>query len=99
MASIERRKLTAEERSATGSLGELLGQKGWTMVEGGRDAIKKQFTFPNFNVAFGFMTRVALKAEKMDHVIYFLIQTGIIFNEFLFNFSILNGSMSTTEWR
>ena len=36
------------------------------MVEG-RDAIKKDFKFANFNEAFGFMTRVALQAEKMDH--------------------------------
>ena len=36
------------------------------MVEG-RDAIHKEFKFKNFNRAFGFMTRVALQAEKMDH--------------------------------
>ena len=36
------------------------------MVEG-RDAIKKQFLFKDFNEAFGFMTRVALKADKMNH--------------------------------
>ena len=39
---------------------------GWSAVEG-RDAIKKEFTFKNFNEAFGFMTRVALKAEQMNH--------------------------------
>ena len=39
---------------------------GWTMVEG-RDAISRRFIFANFNQAFGFMTRVALEAEKMDH--------------------------------
>uniref|UniRef100_A0A182XXU4 4a-hydroxytetrahydrobiopterin dehydratase n=1 Tax=Anopheles stephensi TaxID=30069 RepID=A0A182XXU4_ANOST len=39
---------------------------GWTMVEG-RDAIYKEFLFGDFNEAFGFMTRVALKADKMDH--------------------------------
>jgi 4a-hydroxytetrahydrobiopterin dehydratase len=39
---------------------------GWQMVEG-RDAIAKTFTFPNFNAAFGFMTRAALVAEKMNH--------------------------------
>ena len=33
----------------------------------GRDAIKKQFLFKDFNEAFGFMTRVALKADKMNH--------------------------------
>jgi len=36
------------------------------MVEG-RDAIEKKFAFKDFNQAFGFMTRVALKADKMDH--------------------------------
>lgn len=39
---------------------------GWTAVEG-RDAIAKQFRFADFNAAFGFMTRVALKADQMDH--------------------------------
>ena len=33
----------------------------------GRDAIHKEYKFKNFNEAFGFMTRVALQAEKMDH--------------------------------
>ena len=36
------------------------------MVEG-RDAIEKKFQFKDFNQAFGFMTRVALKVDKMDH--------------------------------
>ncbi|KAL3111841.1 hypothetical protein niasHT_011128 [Heterodera trifolii] len=44
----------------------LLKEGGWQM-EQGRDAIKKSFTFRDFNEAFGFMTRVALKADKMDH--------------------------------
>jgi 4a-hydroxytetrahydrobiopterin dehydratase len=39
---------------------------GWTEVAG-RDAISKTFTFRDFNEAFGFMARVALVAEKMDH--------------------------------
>jgi 4a-hydroxytetrahydrobiopterin dehydratase len=38
----------------------------WREVPG-RDAIQRQFTFPDFNTAFGFMSRCALKAEKMDH--------------------------------
>ena len=38
----------------------------WEMVEG-RDAIRREFTFKNFNEAFGFMSRVALKAEAMNH--------------------------------
>ncbi|MBG1233675.1 4a-hydroxytetrahydrobiopterin dehydratase [Aestuariivirga litoralis] len=40
--------------------------EGWVRVEG-RDAIFKSFKFKSFNAAFGFMTRVALVAEKMDH--------------------------------
>ena len=32
-----------------------------------RDAIYKEFMFKDFNQAFGFMTRVALKADKVDH--------------------------------
>ena len=39
---------------------------GWSEVSG-RDAISKKFTFKNFSEAFGFMSRVALVAEKMDH--------------------------------
>jgi 4a-hydroxytetrahydrobiopterin dehydratase len=39
---------------------------GWTEVKGG-DAISKKFVFKDFNEAFGFMTRAALVAEKMDH--------------------------------
>lgn len=39
---------------------------GWSEVSG-RDAIAKTFTFKDFNAAFGFMARVALVAEKMDH--------------------------------
>ena len=40
--------------------------KGWKEVKGGK-AIAKSFKFENFNEAFGFMTRVALLADKMDH--------------------------------
>jgi 4a-hydroxytetrahydrobiopterin dehydratase len=40
--------------------------KGWTKVRG-RDAIGNSFRFKDFNEAFGFMSRVALMAEKMDH--------------------------------
>jgi len=39
---------------------------GWSEVDG-RDAISKKFVFADFNAAFGFMTRVALSAEKLDH--------------------------------
>ena len=39
---------------------------GWQAVDD-RDAITKQFRFKDFNAAFGFMSRVALYAEKADH--------------------------------
>jgi 4a-hydroxytetrahydrobiopterin dehydratase len=44
----------------------LAGLEGWTTVEG-RDALHKRFVFSDFVAAFGFMTRVALVAEKMNH--------------------------------
>jgi 4a-hydroxytetrahydrobiopterin dehydratase len=39
---------------------------GWSKVKD-RDAISRTFTFRDFNEAFGFMTRAALVAEKLDH--------------------------------
>lgn len=39
---------------------------GWQPVQG-RDAIVKSFKFADFNAAFGFMSRVALMSEKLDH--------------------------------
>jgi 4a-hydroxytetrahydrobiopterin dehydratase len=39
---------------------------GWSEVPG-RDAIQKTFKFKDFSEAFGFMARVALVAERMDH--------------------------------
>ena len=41
-------------------------QPDWSMVAG-RDAITRQFRFADFSAAWGFMSRVALLAEKMDH--------------------------------
>lgn len=43
-----------------------LAESGWAEVEG-RDAIHKTFVFKNFTRAFGWMTQVAIVAEKMDH--------------------------------
>jgi 4a-hydroxytetrahydrobiopterin dehydratase len=54
-------KLAGETRKAA-----LAKLAGWSEVDG-RDAISKTFTFKDFNAAFGFMTRVALVAEKLDH--------------------------------
>ncbi|XP_069428097.1 pterin-4-alpha-carbinolamine dehydratase [Ovis canadensis] len=56
-------RLSAEERD---QLLPNLRAVGWNELEG-RDAIFKQFHFKDFNRAFGFMTRVALQAEKLDH--------------------------------
>lgn len=39
---------------------------GWTLEEDGL-AITRRFKFADFSVAFGFMTRAALAAEKLDH--------------------------------
>ena len=39
---------------------------GWSAVPD-REAIRKSFRFEDFNQAFGFMTRIALAAEKLDH--------------------------------
>lgn len=38
----------------------------WRMAEG-RDAIRREFRFRDFNEAWGFMARVALLAEAQDH--------------------------------
>jgi 4a-hydroxytetrahydrobiopterin dehydratase len=38
----------------------------WQEVEG-RDAIRRSLRFDGFGAAFAFMTRVALKAEQLDH--------------------------------
>ena len=45
----------------------LSGLPGWVAVGGERDAICRTFKFADFNAAFGFMTRVALMADKLDH--------------------------------
>ncbi|XP_036137786.1 pterin-4-alpha-carbinolamine dehydratase 2 isoform X1 [Molossus molossus] len=55
--------LTAEERNQV--ILELKAA-GWSKLTD-RDAIYKEFSFKNFNQAFGFMSRVALQAEKMNH--------------------------------
>lgn len=54
-------KLDAAAREA--ALKELAN---WREVPG-RDVIARKFEFKDFNAAFGFMTRVALLAERMDH--------------------------------
>ncbi len=54
-------KLTAERRAAV-----LKVHPRWRESPG-RDAIERSLKFKDFNTAFAFMTRVALKAERMDH--------------------------------
>jgi 4a-hydroxytetrahydrobiopterin dehydratase len=54
-------KLTSEERAQLGAT-----VPGWALALD-RDAIRRDFKFADFNEAWGFMTRVALLAEKMDH--------------------------------
>jgi len=40
---------------------------GWTRAEGAREAIFRRYGFADFNTAFGFMTRAAIRAEQLDH--------------------------------
>ena len=47
---------------------EVLGDlSNWRAHDGDRPAIERSLKFKDFNAAFGFMTRVALMADKMDH--------------------------------
>ena len=55
------RRLTAAQRAKA-----LQGLPGWHLVAGEK-AIARSFAFLDFNEAFGFMTRAALVAEKMNH--------------------------------
>lgn len=55
------KKLDAESRASA-----LKALPQWREVPG-RDVIGRKFEFRDFNEAFGFMTRVALLAERMDH--------------------------------
>ncbi|MFN3745033.1 MAG: 4a-hydroxytetrahydrobiopterin dehydratase [Hyphomicrobiaceae bacterium] len=50
----------AEREAARAALPE------WQMADG-RDALTRTFRFADFSAAFGFMARVALAAEKLDH--------------------------------
>lgn len=54
-------RLTDAERAAG-----LAALSGWSLVPG-RDAITRRYQFKDFSEAFGFMTRVALAAERMNH--------------------------------
>ena len=54
-------KLAPDQRNAA-----LAKVPEWQSVEG-RDAISRSFKFKDFSEAFGFMTRAALVAERMNH--------------------------------
>ncbi|MFC0244863.1 4a-hydroxytetrahydrobiopterin dehydratase [Falsochrobactrum ovis] len=59
--TMQRNRLNDDElKQALASL------EGWQKIPD-REAISKSFKFKNFSEAFGFMTRVALYAEKIDH--------------------------------
>jgi 4a-hydroxytetrahydrobiopterin dehydratase len=55
-----------EQMSEAERADALDGLPDWDYDEG-RDAISREFMFDDFNQAFGFMTQVALLAEKADH--------------------------------
>ena len=54
-------QLTADERASW-----LAALPEWTLARDG-NAIERNFAFADFSEAFGFMSRVALVAEKRDH--------------------------------
>jgi 4a-hydroxytetrahydrobiopterin dehydratase len=58
-ASVAATKLSENEISS-----ELTKLNGWRVVNGN---LHREFEFKDFSAAFGFMTRVAIAAEKMDH--------------------------------
>ena len=58
-ASVAATKLLEKEISA-----EMTKLNGWRVVNGN---LHREFEFKDFSAAFGFMTRAALAAEKMDH--------------------------------
>lgn len=56
----------SEKLTAAALAKALAGLDGWSVADG-REAIVKTYRFADFNAAFGWMSRVALKAERMDH--------------------------------
>jgi 4a-hydroxytetrahydrobiopterin dehydratase len=53
-------------RPRIGAAAAVAQLSGWNAAPD-KDAITKTFKFADFNAAFGFMTRVALMADKLDH--------------------------------
>ncbi|MCO5080948.1 MAG: 4a-hydroxytetrahydrobiopterin dehydratase [Rhizobiaceae bacterium] len=57
----------ARERLSPDAIRAALAElEGWELADDGL-SIRRVFTFRNFSEAFGFMSRAALAAEKMDH--------------------------------
>lgn len=56
----------SERLDAAARAAALASLPAWAGVDG-RDAIRRELRFTDFNAAFGFMTKVALMAEKLDH--------------------------------
>lgn len=54
-------------RPRIGAAAAIAQLDGWSAAPDHKDAIVKTFRFADFNAAFGFMTRVALMADKLDH--------------------------------
>jgi 4a-hydroxytetrahydrobiopterin dehydratase len=59
VAQMKYKKLSENELDET-----VRAMNGWELEDG---KLKKSFRFSNFVEAFGFMTRIALEAEKMNH--------------------------------
>ena len=59
MSQMKYKKLSGYE------LNEIIrNMKGWELKD---EKLQKSFKFTNFVEAFGFMTRIALEAERMNH--------------------------------
>ena len=56
----------SDKLSAAALADAVAGLDGWSLVDG-REAIAKSYQFNDFNGAFGWMSRGALMAEKLDH--------------------------------
>ena len=56
----------AERLTGVARKNAIMKLKGWSELKG-RDAISRKFTFEDFSEAFGFMTRAAFVAEKLNH--------------------------------
>ncbi|HJV42240.1 4a-hydroxytetrahydrobiopterin dehydratase [Caulobacter sp.] len=54
-------------RPRIGAAAAIAQLDAWSVAPDHKDAIRKTFRFADFNEAFGFMTRVALMADKLDH--------------------------------